>query len=59
MKYIKFNILDDYSDIIKHGITERGLDFMHVDYNSDIFKNKHYFCNIYSCNFSCKLFNAL
>jgi len=39
MKYIKFNILDDYSDIIKHGITERGIDFMHVDYNSETFKN--------------------
>ena len=39
MKYIKFNILDDYSDIIKHGITERGIDFMHADYNSDTFKN--------------------
>lgn len=39
MKYIKFNIFDDYSDVIVHGITERGTDFIHVDYNSDVFKN--------------------
>jgi len=39
MKYIKFNIFEEYSDIIKHGITEKGIDFMHVDYDSAIFKN--------------------
>jgi len=39
MKYIKFNIFEEYSDIIIHGITERGTDFMHIDYNSTIFKN--------------------
>ncbi len=39
MKYIKFNIFDEYSDIISHGITERGIDFMHNDYNSEAFKN--------------------
>lgn len=37
MKYIKFNILDEYSDVIMHGITERGADFMHIDYNSETF----------------------
>ena len=41
MKSIKFNILDEYSDVISHGITERDTDFMHVNHNSDIFKNKH------------------
>ncbi len=39
MKYIKFNIFEDYSDIIVHGITERGTDFMHVDPNSPVFKD--------------------
>ena len=39
MKHIKFNIFGDYSDIITHGLTERELDFMHTDLNSDTFKN--------------------
>lgn len=39
MKYIKFNIFEEYSDIISHGITERDKDFMHVAYNSETFKN--------------------
>lgn len=39
MKYIKFNIFEEYSDVISHGITERGSDFIHVDYNSETFKN--------------------
>jgi len=39
MKHIKFNIFEEYSDIITHGITERDTDFIHVDYNSEIFKN--------------------
>jgi len=39
MKYIKFNIFEEHPDIIKHGITERGIDFIHVDYNSEVFKN--------------------
>ena len=39
MKYIKFNILEDYSDVITHGITERGTDFMHIDYSSETFSN--------------------
>lgn len=39
MKYIRFNIFEEYSDVIKHGITERGLDFIHVNKNSDVFMN--------------------
>lgn len=39
MKYIKFNIFEDYSDVIAHGITERDTDFIHVDHNSENFKN--------------------
>ena len=39
MKYIKFNIFEEYSDSVIHGITERGIDFMHKDFNSEIFKN--------------------
>ncbi len=39
MKYIKFNIFEEYSDVIVHGITERGTDFMHSDLNSSIFKD--------------------
>ena len=43
MEYKQFEILKKYSNLIDHGITTRGLDFMHVDYNSSIFiesKNK-------------------
>ena len=39
MKYIKFNIFEEYSDVLAHGITERGTDFMHVNCNSTAFKD--------------------
>jgi len=39
MKYITFNIFEEFSDTITHGITERGLDFMHIDYASEVFKD--------------------
>lgn len=38
MKYIKFNIFEEYSESVVCGVTERGADFMHVDYNSEVFK---------------------
>ena len=39
MKSLKFKILNKYKDIIEHGITYRGDDFIHVDINSSQFIN--------------------
>ena len=36
IQYIKSNLLSKYDDIISHGITIRGTDFMHKDINSSI-----------------------
>lgn len=37
VKYIKSKLLSKYDDIISHGITIRGTDFMHKDINSSTF----------------------
>lgn len=37
VKYVKSKLLSEYNDIISHGITIRGTDFMHKDVNSAIF----------------------
>ena len=37
VQYIKSNLLSKYDDSISHGITIRGIDFMHNDINSPIF----------------------
>ena len=37
VKYIKSKLLSKYDDIISHGITIRGTDFMHKDINSTTF----------------------
>jgi hypothetical protein len=37
VQYIKSKLLSKYDDIISHGITIRGTDFMHKDINSSTF----------------------
>jgi len=37
MEKIEFNLLNEYKDIIEHGITCKGTDFIHIDINSDKF----------------------
>lgn len=37
VQYIKSKLLSKYDDIISHGITIRGTDFMHKDINSSMF----------------------
>lgn len=37
VKYIKSKLLSKYDDILIHGITMRGVDFMHNDINSSVF----------------------
>ena len=31
MEQVKFKMFEEYSDVIEHGITCRGNDFMHID----------------------------